>query len=65
MRLYLLNDICILADVFETFRANSLNEYQLDPSYYMSATQLAWSALFKFINRPIYLITNPEMYRMI
>ena len=65
MRLYLLNDICILADVFETFRANSLEEYQLDPAYYTSAPELAWSALLKFINRPIHLITDPEMYRMI
>ena len=65
MKLYLLTDICILADVFETVRANSLNEYQLDPAYYLSAPQLAWSALFKFIHRPINLITDPEMYRMI
>ena len=49
----------------ETFRANSLDEYQLDPAYYMSAPQLAWSALLKFINNPIHLITDPEMYRMI
>ena len=62
MRLYLLNDICILADVFETFRANSLEEYQLDPAYYMSAPQLAWSALLKFIIRSIHLITDQEMY---
>ena len=65
MKLYLLTDICILADVFETFRENSLNEYQLDPAYYLSAPQLAWSALLKYINRPIHLITDPEMYRMI
>ena len=65
MCLYLLNDICVLAYVFETFRANSLEEYQLDPAYYMSAPQLAWSALLKFINRPIHLITDPKMYRMI
>ena len=65
MRLNLLNDICILADVFKTFRANSLDEYQLDPAYYMSAPQLAWSALFKFINRPIHLLNDPEMHRMI
>ena len=31
----------------------------------MSAPQLAWRALLKFINRPIQLITDPEMYRMI
>ena len=65
MRLYLLNDITILADVFETFRANSLDEYQLDPAYFINAPHLAWSALLKFINRPIHLITDPEMYRMI
>ena len=65
MSLYLLSDICLLADVFETFRSNSLEEYQLDPAYYVSASQLAWNALLKFINRPIHLITDPEMYRMI
>ena len=65
MSLYLLSDICLLADVFETFRSNSLEEYQLDPAYYVSAPQLAWNALLKFINRPIPLITDPEMYRMI
>ena len=33
--------------------------------YYVSAPQLAWSALLKYIDRPINLITDPEMYRMI
>ena len=65
LSLYMLNDICILADVFETFRSNSLEEFQLDPACYMSAPQLAWSALLKFINRPLHLVTDPEMYRMI
>ena len=65
MSLYLLSDICLLADVFETFRSNSLEEYQLEPLYYVSAPQLAWNSLLKFINRPIPLITDPEMYRMI
>ena len=31
----------------------------------MSAPKLAWSALLKYINWPIHLITDPEMYRMI
>ena len=65
MSLYLLSDICLLADVFETFRSNSLEEYQLDLAYYVSAPQLAWNALLKFINRSIPIITDPEMYRMI
>ena len=65
MALYLLSDICLLADVFQAFRKNSFNEYQLDPAYFVSAPQLAWNALFKHIDRPIQLITDPEMYRMI
>ena len=41
MALYLLSDICLLADVFQAFRNNSLNEYQLDPANFASAPQLA------------------------
>ena len=41
MALYLLSDICLLADVFQAFRNNSLDEYQLDPAYFVSAPQLA------------------------
>ena len=65
MALYLLSDICLLADVFQAFRNNSLDEYQLDPAYFVSAPLLVWNALFKHIDRPIPLITDPEMYRMI
>ena len=41
MKLYLLSDICLLADVFQIFRNNSLEEYQLDLAYFVSAPQLA------------------------
>ena len=53
MVLYLLSDNCLLADVFQAFRKNSLDKYQLDPAYYVSAPQLAWNALLKHIDRPI------------
>ena len=65
MALYLLSHLCLLADVFQTFRNNSLDEYQLDPVYFVSAPQLALNALLKHIDRPILLITDPKMYRMI
>ena len=65
MALNPLSDICLLADVFQAFRNNSLDEYQLDPDYFVSAPQLVWNALLKHIDRPIPLITVPEMYRMI
>jgi len=47
---YLTTDICLLADVFERFRDLSLAEYRLDPAYYLSSPQLAWSALLRYIN---------------
>ena len=65
MQLHLLSDICLFADVFQMFRNNSLNEYQLAPAYFVSAPQLAWNALLKHINQSIPLITYPVMYLMI
>ena len=65
MAFYLLSDICLLAEVFQAFRNNSLDEYHLDRFYFVSAPQLAWNALLKHIDRPISLITDPVMYRMI
>ena len=62
---YLLSDIYLLANVLQAFRNNSLDEYQLDPAYFVSAQQLAWNALLKHIKRKIPLITDPEMYHMI
>ena len=51
--------------MFQAFRNQSLDEYQLDPAYFVSAPQLAWNALLKHIDLPIPLITDPEMYRII
>ena len=65
MQLYILSDICLLADVFKMFENSSLNEYQLDPTYFVSAPQLAWNALLKHIDQSIPLITDLEIYRMI
>ena len=46
------------------FRNNFLNEHHLDPAYFLRAPQLALNALLKHINRPIPLISDPEMYRI-
>ena len=65
MELYHLSEICLLVDVFQAFRNNSLDEYQLDPAYFVSAPQLSWNAFLKHIDQPIPLITDSEMYCMI
>ena len=65
LELYLFKDVCLLTDVFQTFRATSKEAYDLDPAYFLSAPQLAWNAMLRFIMRPIKLISDAEMYRMI
>ena len=44
--LYLKCDILLLADVFEKFRNNSLKNYGLCASHYLSPPGLSWDAMF-------------------
>ena len=43
--LYLECDVFLLADVFEKFRNNSVKNYGLCPSHYLSAPALSWDAM--------------------
>ena len=45
--LYLKCGVLLLADVFEKCRNNSLKNYGLYPSHYLSAAGLSWNALLK------------------
>ena len=45
--LYLKSDVLLLVDVFEKFRNNSLTNYRLCPSHYLSAPGLSWDAMLK------------------
>ena len=44
--LYLKCDILLLTDVFEKFINNSLKNYGLCASHYLSAPGLSWDAMF-------------------
>ena len=44
---YLKCVVLLLADVFEKCRNNSLKNYGLCPSHYLSAAGLSWNALLK------------------
>ena len=44
---YLQSHTVLLADVFEKFRKNSLELYQLDLTKFLSAPILAWQAALK------------------
>ena len=43
--LYLATDVLLLADVFQSFRRQSLESYSLDPACYISLPGLAWDAM--------------------
>ena len=45
--LYLKCDVLLLADVFEKYRNNSIQNYVLYPSHYLSAPTLSWDAMLK------------------
>ena len=46
-RLHLKCDVLLLFDVFEKCRNNSLKNYGLYPSYYLSTPGLSWDAMLK------------------
>ena len=58
--LYLKGDVLLLADVFEKFRHNSLKNYGLCPSYYLSAPALTWNAMLNMTEAQLELIPDPE-----
>ena len=60
--LYLKCEILLLADVFEKFRNNSLKNYGLCPSRYLSAPGLSWDAMLKMATIELELISDPDMY---
>ena len=61
-KLYLKCDILLLADVFEIFRNNSLKNYGLCPSHYLSAPALTWDAMLNMTKVELELILDLDMY---
>ena len=60
--LHLKCDILFLAHVLEIVRNNSLKNYVLCPSLYLSAPGLSWDAMLKMKKTKLKLITDPDMY---
>ena len=63
--LYVQTDTLLLADVFEKFRDKCIEIYGLDPSYFLSATGLAWQACLKKTEVKLELLTDYQMLLMI
>ena len=60
--LYLKYDVLLLADVFEKFINNSLKNYGLCRSHYLSAPDLSRDAMLKTTKIDLELIADPDMY---
>ena len=60
--LHLKCDFLELADIFEKFRNNSLKNYGLCPSYYLSGSALSWDAMLNMTKIKLELISDPDMY---
>lgn len=60
--LYLLTDVLLLADVFESFRNMVLENYKLDPCHFYSLPGLAWNAMLKMTKVKLELLTDVNMH---
>ena len=60
--LYLKCNVLLYADVFEKFRTNSLKNYGLCPSHYLSASVLSWDGMLNLTKVEFELTADVEMY---
>jgi hypothetical protein len=58
LNLYLKTDVLLLADVFEEFRAMSMDYYKLDPCHYYTAPALSWDAMLKRLAHKLNALMN-------
>lgn len=57
----MVNDVLLLADVFETFRDMCLKHYKLDPCWYYTSPGLAWDAMLKITGVKLQTIKDYDM----
>ena len=63
--LYLNVDVLLLACVFETFREDSMNSFELDTAHYLSAFGYNRDGMLRFIDVDLKLISDFEKYQFI
>ena len=63
--LYLKCDVLLLADIFESFRTISMQNYELDPAHFVSAPHLSWEAMLKMTKCKQELLTDAAMFTLL
>ena len=59
--LHLKCEVLWLADAFEKFKNNSLNNYGLSSSHYSSVLASCWDGMLNMTNTKLELISDPDM----
>ena len=65
MEIYLLADCLLLCDVFENFRSNCLQQYNIDPCYYFSAPHFTFDAFLRHHSLTLELLSDINQYLFI
>ena len=63
--LYVQSDTLLLADVFENFRNECIESYEIDPAHFLSAPGLAWQACLKRTEIELELSTDFDVLIMV
>ena len=64
--LYLKVHVLLMVCVFETFRKESMNSFELDPAYYLSTcSYYSCNAMLRFTDANLKLLSNIEKYQFI
>ena len=63
--LYLKVDALLLACVFETFKKESINSFELDPAHYSSTPGYSWDAMLRFTYVNLKLISDIKKYQLV
>lgn len=62
LELYLVSDVLLLADVFESFRSNCIHDYQLDPIHFFSLPHFTFDAFLRFSSVSFELLSDVNQY---
>ena len=63
--LYMRLDVCLLADIYESFRSQSLAQYRLDPAHFLTSPSLSWSACLLKTGVELEILSDPTMSQFI
>ena len=65
METYCMGDTLILAEVFEEFRKESMDNFSMDPCHFISLPGFAYNAFLKQTEVNLEYITDPEIFEML